>query len=84
MLRCSKTALPGAASPNCIMSCAASRRIAHRLMTSPDEETSIVNKYSTSALAPTPVVALGWVLAWRSTLALILRPLAYQHQLWEV
>jgi hypothetical protein len=40
-------------------------------------------KYSTFTLPHTPFVALGWVLAWRRTLALILRPFAYRRQLLE-
>jgi hypothetical protein len=83
MTRSSKASLPGEASPNCVLSFADSRRLAHRLTTSPDEETSIMSKYSTSTLPHTPGVALGWVLAWRHTLALILRPLAGRRQLLE-
>ena len=82
MLRCSKASLPGEASPNCITSFA-DWRWANRLTTSPNEETSIMSNYSISPLPYIPGVALGRVLAWRRTLALILRPLACWRQLLE-
>ena len=42
MTRCSKASLAGEASPNCVPDFADSRRLAHRLTTSPDEETSVI------------------------------------------
>ena len=83
MTRSSKASPASEALPNCVPDFANSRRLVHRLTTSPDEETSIMRNYSTSMLPHTPIVALGWVLAWRHTLALILRPLACRRQLLE-
>jgi hypothetical protein len=83
MTRSSKASLAGEASPNCVTDFADNRRLAHRLTTSPNEEISIMRNYSTSTLPHTSVVALGWILAWCHTLALILRPLACRHQLLE-